>query len=316
MSRIILQPSGNKDAREHYDDTILNPVGLNSISNFLSDKEKNIISKIYPNNKLFIWGVTPGGNNISKWNKINQGDVTLFSKDKRIYSSGVTTYKFQNKDLALFLWDKNSKNQTWEYIYLLDEIKTHNIPYLDFKRCIGYKENYVIQGFNVLDKEKSEKVLNRFNLFSDTYIEEIDVSYFNKISLDLDITEQSYTGLRRLEQGFLRKNLFKNHTLFSCCCCKKEYPVSFLVAAHIKKRSHCNNKEKLDENIVIPLCKFGCDELYEKGVLVVQNGEFTSSRKNENENIKLYIDSIKDKRCNYYNTNTSEYFSWHYNFHK
>tara|TARA_Y100001980_G_C14308348_1_gene133361 strand:+ start:154 stop:591 length:438 start_codon:yes stop_codon:yes gene_type:complete len=124
------------------------------------------------------------------------------------------------------------------------------------------------------------------------------------------------TGLRRLEQGFLRKNLFKNHTLFSCCCCKKEYPISFLVATHIKKRSHCNNEEKLDENIVIPLCKFGCDELYEKGVLVVLNGEFTSSRKNENENIKLYIDSIKDKRCNYYNTNTSEYFSWHYNFHK
>ena len=95
------------------------------------------------------------------------------------------------------------------YIYLLDEIKTHNIPYVDFNRCIGYKENYVIQGFNVLDKEKSEKVLNRFNLFSDTYIEEIDVSYFNKISLDLDITEQSYTGLRRLEQGFLRKIYLK-----------------------------------------------------------------------------------------------------------
>ena len=51
----------------------------------------------------------------------------------------------------------------------------------------------------------------------------------------------------------------------------------------------------MDEIIVIPLCKFGCDELYEKGVLVVQNGEFPSSRKNENENIKLYKDSIKDK---------------------
>ena len=77
MSRIILQPSGNMNAREHYVDTILNPVGLNSISHFLGNKEKNIISKIYPNNKLFIWGVTPGGNNISKWNTINQGDVTI-----------------------------------------------------------------------------------------------------------------------------------------------------------------------------------------------------------------------------------------------
>jgi hypothetical protein len=74
--------------------------------------------------------------------------------------------------------------------------------------------------------------------------------------------------------------------------------------------------EKLDENIVIPLCKFGCDELYEKGILVVQNGEFISSDKNNNENIKLYIDSINDKRCNYFNRNTSEYFKWHFDFHK
>jgi hypothetical protein len=79
---------------------------------------------------------------------------------------------------------------------------------------------------------------------------------------------------------------------------------------------HCNNDEKLDENIVIPLCKFGCDELYEKGILVVQNGEFISLDKNNNENIKLYIDSINDKRCNYFNRNTSEYFKWHFDFHK
>jgi hypothetical protein len=208
------------------------------------------------------------------------------------------------------------KNQTWEYIYLIDEIKTHNISYLDFNKCIGYKENYVIQGFNVLDKEKSEKVLNRFNLFSETYIEEIDKSNFNKITLDLDLTEQSYIGLRRLEQGFLRKNLFENNTLFNCCCCKKEYPISFLVAAHIKKRSHCENEEKLDENIVMPLCKFGCDELYEKGILVVRNGEFTSSQKIEDESIKLYINSIRNKKCNYFNNNTHKYFNWHLKFHQ
>lgn len=31
MNNIILQPSGNKDAREHYNDTIKHPVNLSEI---------------------------------------------------------------------------------------------------------------------------------------------------------------------------------------------------------------------------------------------------------------------------------------------
>ena len=122
MSNIILQPSSNKDAREHYVDTIQNPVSLKSIENFLDAKTKNQLNDIYPSGDCLIWGVTPGGNNITKWNKIKVGDVTLFSKLGSIYASGVTTFKLHNKALAAHLWNFNKKGQTWEYIYFLDEI--------------------------------------------------------------------------------------------------------------------------------------------------------------------------------------------------
>ena len=161
MSNIILQPSGNKDAREHFINTIELPVKLSEIEKFLSQNEKDVLSQIYPENQCRIWGVTSGGNNITKWERIKKGDVTLFSKDGAIYASAVTTYKTHNKKLAEFLWDYNSNGETWENIYFLDEVRKHNIPYLDFNNAVGYKENYIIQGFGVLDEIKS---VSRFSL--------------------------------------------------------------------------------------------------------------------------------------------------------
>ena len=56
MSKIILQPSGNKDAREHFNDTIELPVKLSKIEKFLSQNEKDVLSQIYPENQCRIWG--------------------------------------------------------------------------------------------------------------------------------------------------------------------------------------------------------------------------------------------------------------------
>ena len=46
MSKIILQPSGNKDAREHYVDTIQNPVSIDRLSKFVNQDELNILKNI------------------------------------------------------------------------------------------------------------------------------------------------------------------------------------------------------------------------------------------------------------------------------
>ena len=67
----------------------------------------------------------------------------------------------------------------------------------------------------------------------------------------------------RNEQRFLREHLFKNKKMAKCGICDKEYPVAFLVAAHIKRRANCSLDEKKDyKSVVMPMCKFGCDDLY------------------------------------------------------
>ncbi len=124
MAKVILQPSGNKDAKKHYVDTVQNPVALSRIKPFISPLEYSQLNLIYPDELAKVWGVTAGktGSNKRKWDKIEAGDVTLFSADRRIFSSAVTTFKLQSENLAVDLWDYKNQGETWEYIYFVDEV--------------------------------------------------------------------------------------------------------------------------------------------------------------------------------------------------
>src|SRR5262245_46109236 len=59
----------------------------------------------------------------------------------------------------------------------------------------------------------------------------------------------------------------------TCALCGRTYPVAFLVAAHVKQRASCSEEERRDwAHVVMPLCKFGCDDLYEHGYVSVEPG--------------------------------------------
>ena len=309
---VILQPCANKDAREHYVDTIENTKSLSSISQFLSDKELNELKEIYPQGQVAIWGVTPSQS--TKWERIQAGDITLLAKEGAIFSSAVTTYKIHSHALASQLWGFDNKGNTWEYIYFLSEVKNQHIPYKELNKVIPYKENFVIQGFSILDKEKSINVLEAFDLESETYFPDIDTEELFEELRNEDNLETKSTTTGRKEQSAIRRLLFRNKPAGTCCICNKEYPVKFLWAAHIKKRAKCSLNEKKDlENIAAPMCKFGCDELYEKGYIGVKDGSVIQIKDNElTDNLQSYIDSIVDNSCSSWNDNTKHYFDWHY----
>ena len=309
---VILQPCANKDAREHYVDTIENTRSLDSISQFLNDKELDELKEIYPQGQVAIWGVTPSQS--TKWERIQAGDITLLAKEGAVFASAVTTYKIHSHALASQLWGFDNKGNTWEYIYFLSEVKNQHIPYKELNKVIPYNENYVIQGFSLLDEEKSINVLKAFDLESETYFPNIDIEELLKELENEDNLETKSTTTGRKEQKAIRRLMFRNKPTGTCCICNKEYPVKFLWAAHIKKRAKCSLDEKKDlENIAAPMCKFGCDELYEKGYIGVKDGSVTQIKDDElTDNLQSYINSIAGNSCSSWNDNTKHYFDWHY----
>lgn len=325
MSKLILQPCANSAARKHYLDTIETPVTLQTITPFLDEEEIHVLTQIYPDGLCHIWGVTSGGSNVTKWNRILRGDVTLFSKEGGIFASGVTTYKIHKPELASFLWGFDNKGQTWEHIYFLAEIRQVNIPYNQFNRNVikkdgtPYEENYIIQGFSVLDENQCTRFFETFDLSSEIFQEDIPQDEFSRITTildELESTEEKIKSTRRIEQSYLKNYLFGRNVIGQCACCKRTFPVSFLVTAHIKKRSHCSEEERKDLRVVMPMCKLGCDDFFEKGYIYVEEGVFKIQNSLlSTEHLRERLREIDGATCDFFNDNTRAYFEWHYRYH-
>ena len=85
-------------------------------------------------------------------------------------------------------------------------------------------------------------------------------------------TDEPLEDKRRNEQDTLRRWLFEKKCKEFCAICGDEHMVAALVAAHKKRRSDCSERERRDPHIVMPICKFGCDFLYERRHIVVDEG--------------------------------------------
>ena len=198
------------------------------------------------------------------------GDVVLFSAHGEFFAAGTIAATFHNPALAQTLWGVDEKGQTWEYMYALDEIHPISIPYPEFSSVVGYKPNWVPQGFNVLDESKSSAAMAHFDLFSDKHPPEMTKADFEQAvkNFDGEVDAKAETQ-RRKESGFIRDRLFPT-AIATCDICGAQFPREFLVAAHIKKRARCTYEEKTDiPAIVMAACTFGCDALYEKGYITV-----------------------------------------------
>lgn len=100
-----------------------------------------------------------------------------------------------------------------------------------------------------------------------------------KILLTTGGTNEPREVLKRREQSILREWIFGDNLTEKCAICGKEFSVNALRTAHKKKRAICTESEKTDPQVVFPLCVFGCDYLYESGMVRIKNGKAVSTCK-------------------------------------
>lgn len=80
-----------------------------------------------------------------------------------------------------------------------------------------------------------------------------------------------------------------------------------MVSAHVKKRAVAKEKEKRDTQIVIPMCKFVCDDVFENGYISVKNGLVIRVLSKEHvltKHVEDNIDKIVGRECAYWNKHT------------
>ncbi|WP_417439640.1 hypothetical protein [Idiomarina abyssalis] len=130
---------------------------------------------------------------------------------------------------------------------------------------------------------------------------------------------------RRREQYQLRNYLVTNSDLIEigedskackCLICNRYFPVNLLIAAHVKRRADCTPDEKRDfENIAMLQCG-GCDQLFEKGYIVIDDeGTVTRNERYEvSEDLQKKLARVSGNKTDYFvkgNSNRLNYLQHH-----
>ncbi len=160
MTRVVIQPAGNKDSRKHFVDTIENPVELAKYKDLIGINFE-ALNRLSKDGKIALWGVTSGknGSNESKYRKLSEGDIVFFTRDSKVFCTAEIAFLFNNEKLARKIWGSDSSNQTWENMYALTNVVEQDIPYAALRNAIGSDAGDNFMGFRPLDLAKSRGAL-------------------------------------------------------------------------------------------------------------------------------------------------------------
>lgn len=134
-----------------------------------------------------------------------------------------------------------------------------------------------------------------------------------EISDRLAELDREVTARQRAEQDALRRRLIGDANSGSCDLCARSFPVELLVVAHIKPRAVCSDSERRDfDNVVMLACMFGCDALYERGYLSVdEEGHIRVSPREVGRSVSRYLELMDGRKCAAHDSSSSGYFRWH-----
>lgn len=126
-----------------------------------------------------------------------------------------------------------------------------------------------------------------------------------------DVAVQAQVTLRG-EQSLLRRGLLGGADKADCAICGKTYPVGFLWAAHVKKRAACTDDERRDiANVAMLACTFGCDALFEAGLVSVGEDGTILTSKTPDPAVAAPLAMLTDRRCLAFTADRAGYFKWH-----
>lgn len=315
MVRVAYQPCSDTKARKNLQTTILNPVLLSDIEDLLPLDLKQQLRSAYPDGRLFIWGLASPKTR-KDWSELEPGDVAIFNTKAVVSVSACFLLRMHSRELALRLWgwEDESKARTWENIYFVNDVRHHAINFKLVRAKLNYNRD---REFFRYSASHSDAIFGLYPEISRQVSSHKVALQAAQREIQLETTEGNANVSTRLEHRYIVQHLFQGKKTGYCCICHEEYPRHLLVAAHIKKRAVCTLKEKLDiENIALPMCRLGCDPLFELGYLSVQNGIVIKHPSQEmTAGIKEHLESVSGKAVLGWNSKNRKYFDWHMRSH-
>jgi len=156
FNQIVLQPCSSLEAKNNFADTIENEISLTSIKKELNKKDYIDLSEI--SETFGFWGVV----NVAPatWKRLEEGALVLFFANRKAFATATVVKKFINFPLASKLWGQTEEGNAFQHMYALKDMQYIEIPQSLFNLNLGYKENFIVQRFQVLERGPSSIVLS------------------------------------------------------------------------------------------------------------------------------------------------------------
>jgi hypothetical protein len=138
-------------------------------------------------------------------------------------------------------------------------------------------------------------------------------SHYRRLTKRIDARDRMAARAQRTEQAYLRKHFLGGNSHGPCCLCGRAFPVELLVAAHVKPRSACSPIERADPRNVVPMCRFGCDELFERKFVFISDGKVRANDREiaqATDAVRTYIQHLSMRACREWKR-AERYFRWH-----
>ena len=167
MPQVFLQPASGAPARQHYRDTVENPVPVARLNERLSPAQSDALRGVLAGRSAVqIWGLRAGadGRGERGWNMLNSGDIGLFARTGRYFSRCRLIGKVHSVNLSNELWPQPQGGRPFEYAYFIDAVRAIDIPYETFNAAIGAAPNRVPLGFAILRPGQAAAAINAFRL--------------------------------------------------------------------------------------------------------------------------------------------------------
>jgi 5-methylcytosine-specific restriction endonuclease McrA len=151
MTNLFLVPTVNPRARENFERTIRRRVPLEDLSGL---SLASLAAARSVRGGVWAWGSKPGKEdvNVSTWNAMARGDWVLFYFDGWFPVCGRVVVRERSPAVAKRLWGED-EGQTWEYMYLLDEVRQVDVPRLPALEKLGYRPSFYPRGFTRVDRD-------------------------------------------------------------------------------------------------------------------------------------------------------------------
>lgn len=151
MSDLFLVPAGDRRARGNFAHTVRQRIPLSSLA-ALRPSALELAGSA--RGGVCAWGTKPGkgDRHVGTWSAMNRGDWALFYFDGLFPVAARVLVRERSRAAAKRLWG-DDEGQTWEYMYLLDEVRQVDIPRLALNERLRYKPGSYPQSFARVKRE-------------------------------------------------------------------------------------------------------------------------------------------------------------------